>query len=96
MLVGDLAEIPAGSAVPARFHGLPVLVIHLEDGPVVLSALCTHEGCMVAWERGRKELVCPCHEGRFGGGGEVLGGPPPAPLLNFPVRVEDGKIYVVE
>lgn len=96
VLVGDLAEIPVGSAASSHFHGLPILVIHSDEGPVVLSALCTHEGCMVTWERARGELLCPCHQGRFSGTGAVLEGPPPAPLLNLPVRVEDGKVYVVE
>lgn len=88
--------LPEGSAKTAKFHGLPVLVINIEGEPVVLSAMCTHEGCMVTWDKEKAEVLCPCHGGRFDGDGQVIEGPPPAPLLNLPVRVDDGKIYVVE
>ncbi len=32
---------------------------------VAFSALCQHMGCPVAYERDRRELVCPCHQSRY-------------------------------
>jgi len=96
VLVADLRELPTGTVKTAKFHGLPVLVLNLDGSPRVLSALCTHEGCTVEWDPRRKLIQCACHGGLFDGAGKVVEGPPPAALLELPVRVEDGKVYVVE
>ena len=56
------------------------------DEPLVLSPVCTHMGCNVAWNAPAGEFRCPCHGGRYDAEGHVLGGPPPRPLDRFPVR----------
>jgi len=60
--------------------------------PFVLSATCTHLGCTVQWNQSAGEFQCPCHGGRFGADGAVLGGPPPKPLRRLEARVRDGQI----
>lgn len=54
---------------------------------VGLSAVCTHQGCLVA-SIGDGEIHCPCHGSRYDLHGKVTGGPAPAPLPSRPVRVE--------
>jgi menaquinol-cytochrome c reductase iron-sulfur subunit len=69
-----------------------------EDGaPVVLSPVCTHMGCNVAWAVEEGRFRCPCHGGRFDAAGRVVGGPPPRPLQRYPVRVtgDDLEIHIV-
>jgi Rieske Fe-S protein len=60
----------------------------------VLSAICPHMGCTVAWDKSHDEFVCPCHGGRFAPDGKYVFGPPPRGLDPLPHKVEDGKLMV--
>ena len=64
------------------------------DKVLAISAGCTHLGCIVTWDEGQQIFKCPCHDGRFDAEGNVLSGPPPAPLNRHPVKAEGGKIYL--
>lgn len=71
-----------------------VFVVSREDGLIVLSAVCSHLGCLVNYRREKGEFVCPCHGGRYDLSGRNIAGPPPAPLTRFPVKIEDGRVLV--
>ncbi|SDD57256.1 ubiquinol-cytochrome c reductase iron-sulfur subunit [Sporomusa acidovorans] len=72
-------------------------ILRKADGtPIVLSNICTHLGCAVAWDAPAKQFVCPCHGGAFDAEGKVTGGPPPKPLPQLVAKVEQNKIYVRE
>ena len=60
----------------------------------VLSATCSHLGCLVNYQKERREFVCPCHGGRYDLSGKNIAGPPPAPLTSLPFRIEQGTIMV--
>ncbi len=71
-------------------------VIVINDGGtyLALSDICTHQGCSVSYKSSNKELVCPCHRGVFDLTGNVLGGPPSAPLKKYTVT-KHGNILTV-
>ena len=68
-----------GALVREGMH--KVAVYREEDGTLhKLSPVCTHLGCIVAWNSAEKSWDCPCHGSRFTALGEVLNGPAPKPL----------------
>jgi menaquinol-cytochrome c reductase iron-sulfur subunit len=72
-----------------------VYVIKQADGQfAVLSSICPHLGCSVAWRAENNEFLCPCHGGRFAADGKLLGGPPPRGLDRLESRVEEGTLKV--
>jgi Rieske Fe-S protein len=59
-----------------------------------MQSTCTHLGCRTAYDRQSKRIKCPCHGGVFDMQGNVVDGPPPAPLPRLTVRVQDGQVQV--
>jgi cytochrome b6-f complex iron-sulfur subunit len=91
-----LSELPVGGSKSITYGGSPVLVLRTPESIKAFSLICTHLGCVVEWQDVNMEFYCPCHDGRFDQFGEVIAGPPPIPLEQFPVQVEDDKVIVGE
>ena len=88
-------DLPIEDGWHKRVQHLRMYARSTEGGePMVVSATCTHLGCTVKWNPETTEFECPCHGGRFSELGEVLSGPPPAPLRRIPSQVRDGEIFV--
>jgi cytochrome b6-f complex iron-sulfur subunit len=64
------------------------------NGFIALSPVCTHLGCKVFWNRVDEQFQCPCHGGKYDMYGQVVEGPPPAPLTQLPVKIVDNHINV--
>jgi cytochrome b6-f complex iron-sulfur subunit len=93
--VGPLEDLRVGEATFVRHGTTPFFVVRVESERVIaLSAVCTHVRCILGFDRERKAIVCPCHDGRFDLAGNVLSGPPPRPLLSYEVAVRAGDVYV--
>ena len=76
--------------------GQPEVLVRLPDGEfVAYSAVCTHQGCTVAYQRQTQKLACPCHGGVFdpAEGAAVVSGPPPRPLPEVEIEVRSGKVF---
>lgn len=70
--------------------------VYTENGRdyVAMSNVCTHLGCRVRWISDQEQFFCPCHNAVFSKTGEVVTGPPPRPLDQYTVKVEDNQIYI--
>jgi glycine/D-amino acid oxidase-like deaminating enzyme/nitrite reductase/ring-hydroxylating ferredoxin subunit len=66
--VGEGAVLRSGASKVAAYRD-PAGALH------TCSAVCTHLGCMVAWNPAEKSWDCPCHGSRFDAYGKVIGGP---------------------
>ena len=62
---------------------------------VALSNICTHLGCRVRWVSDQEKFFCPCHNAIFEKDGAVVSGPPPRPLDQFQVKVENDQLYIL-
>jgi len=94
--VGDEASLPQGEAKTVRYGRYPAIILHTaERGLVAYSAVCTHFACIVKWNLESGMIECPCHEGYFSpSDGSVISGPPPEPLPEIPLFIEDGTIFI--
>jgi cytochrome b6-f complex iron-sulfur subunit len=93
--VGRLDDLHVGEARLVR-HGVePFYVLRTEAMNVVaMSAVCTHMRCILHYDRERKGLACPCHDGRFDLNGNPLSGPPRRVLAKYDVSIKAGEVFV--
>jgi thiosulfate dehydrogenase [quinone] large subunit len=95
--LGPSNRLPAGQAAgyPDPSDGSADILIRESDGSLrAFSAICTHAGCTVTYQSG--EIICPCHGGVYSAQtGDVVSGPPPAPLAPKKVLEHGGQIYAV-
>ena len=94
--VGTTADIGPGRSKVVALDGKPVIVLNSPQGMKAFSAVCTHLGCIVGYDSSKSpDIVSPCNDGHFSAlNGTVLSGPPPAPLKEYPVAVEEDEILV--
>jgi len=83
-------EVPPGQGKILKIGGERVACYRNESGKTTMvSAVCTHMGCLVHWNDAERTWDCPCHGSRFKTDGEVLAGPADTPLE--PVKPEPGR-----
>ena len=96
--VAALVDVPAGQAI--RFSSGPVEGVVINDRGTVkaVSAVCTHQGCLLLLDAAAHRLRCPCHPTVFSVTGKLLSyslATPPANLPTLQARVRDGQIEVL-
>jgi Rieske Fe-S protein len=103
---GDASGLEEGTPVPitlrvARPDGpseaVDRKVIYLvKNGNDVraLDSTCTHLGCRTRFNVESRQIECPCHGGIYDVNGNVVSGPPPAPLRPMATRLENGQVMV--
>lgn len=70
------SDVPAGSGRIVEIEGSKYAVYRNDAGRVhVLSPVCPHLKCLVAWNALESTWDCPCHGSRFHADGRVLEGP---------------------
>ena len=74
--VASIDEIPPNSGAVMRNGAGKVAVFRDEAGEIHrLSAVCTHLGCIVGWNKAASTWDCPCHGSRFDALGRIVNGP---------------------
>jgi menaquinol-cytochrome c reductase iron-sulfur subunit len=84
-----------GWAKTRQARSVWVLVNGTAQGAVqVLSPICPHLGCPIAWLASKSEFLCPCHGGTFSKDGSLVGGPPPRGMDPLEHQIRDGHLWV--
>jgi len=91
----DLAD-PANAALASPGGALlvdttrdTIMVIRMSQVDVVaLSAICTHAGCSMNFNKQTQQLDCPCHGSVFGEDGSVIHGPASRPLAVYTASLD--------
>jgi succinate dehydrogenase / fumarate reductase iron-sulfur subunit len=75
---------------------IPIMVARSRDVNQlnIYNSRCTHLGCTVRWDEGKRLFLCACHGGAFNIDGSVNAGPPPRSLDRYAFKVEDGALFV--
>ena len=50
--------------------------------------------CRVYWDEETGEYACPCHAAFFDQYGAVKSGPPPRPLDQYEIKIEDNQLFI--
>jgi Glycine/D-amino acid oxidases (deaminating) len=81
-----LVELAPGTGAVVNYEQEKIALYKSPNGKVsALSPVCTHAGCIVAWNDAEKTWDCPCHGGRYDVYGNVLTGPPRKNLQTIPI-----------
>ena len=81
--------------VEINFNGAKVFVLKVGETMRAFDSQCTHLACNVEWKHGRRQFICPCHNGSFKETGEVDRKPPMDPLKEYLVTVDESTGAVV-
>lgn len=96
--ITTLAALPVGSTMNFQAaSGEPAVLFRTNAGVFAYSAICTHQGCTVAYDAGSHLLQCPCHGAAFdpSANAKVVNGPAQTPLAPIKVAIKGDKIVQI-
>lgn len=90
---GKPDRYPPGSVTQDLQAG--IYIVHGDEGIYAMSAVCTHLGCLTAWNADLGIVACPCHGSKFTRDGTKTEGPAPRPLVWLRASLNDeGNLLV--
>lgn len=107
----DLSTAKPNELVVEKWRGKPIFVLkktadmapHERDVVIgsdrfhISIGLCTHLGCIPAYQKENHVFFCACHGGKFDASGiNEKGLPPPSPLEIPPFKIDGTKLVLGE
>jgi cytochrome b6-f complex iron-sulfur subunit len=90
---GKADQYPLGSVT--QDTAAEIYIVHGPEGIYAMSAICTHLGCLTAWNPDLGIIACPCHGSKFRRDGTKIEGPAPRPLPWLRATLsDDGDLLV--
>ena len=92
---GKASELEKDSGKIVKFGSKPVILIKTAEGNLkAFSAVCTHLDCTVQYKKELGLIWCACHNGKYDLTGRNVSGPPPRPLDEYRVTLQDDEISI--
>lgn len=85
--VGDSSLVPAVDDPPLAYNEGKFWLVNSGEGVLAIYRVCTHLGCLYAWQAAQDRFICPCHGSQFAKAGKYLAGPAPRSLDAFNVKI---------
>jgi menaquinol-cytochrome c reductase iron-sulfur subunit len=97
--IGKTVSVPYPDPSPLPWAGITAKSVAWlrrdgQDRFTAFSVHCTHMGCPVRWLPDSQLFMCPCHGGIYYADGTVAAGPPPKPLIQYPVEIVNGEVKI--
>ncbi len=94
--VAPAEELPPGSHKVADVDDVMIAVFNIDGEFFAIEDVCTHDyGQLTGGEIEGDQVVCPRHGAKFCiKTGEALSPPAYEAVSTFPVKMEEGKVYV--
>lgn len=106
----DLSNAQENVLNVEKWRGKPIFILKKsnemteDDRDIIIGndrfhvsiGLCTHLGCIPAYEKDEHKFKCACHGGEFDASGKQTFGPPPGPLEIPPFKIDGNKIVLGE
>ncbi len=91
-----VADLPSGLCKVVDVEGVAMLVVNVDGGFHCIEDVCTHDGGELAGGAlCGFEIECPRHGARFDvRTGAALCPPAYQPTAVFPIKIEDGQVWV--
>lgn len=95
VLAGKISEIEKEGWKIFPMGSDPGILIEKAPGEYrAFTAVCTHLGCTVQFDKNGRRIWCACHNGVYDLEGRNVSGPPPRPLKPYTVQLSGDDIYV--
>jgi naphthalene 1,2-dioxygenase ferredoxin component len=92
----ELVEVPNDDVVAIQAHGKELAIYGVDGEVFATDNICTHGRARLCdgFLEGH-EIECPLHQGRFDiRSGKAMCGPLTGDIRTYPVRIEDGVVFV--
>ncbi|HVO74983.1 MAG TPA: Rieske (2Fe-2S) protein [Ignavibacteriaceae bacterium] len=92
---GSLKDFEKDTGKILKFGNKPAIVVRTAKGDLkAFSAVCTHLDCTVQYRKDMGVIWCACHNGKYDLNGRNISGPPPRPLEEYRVIVQQDEIFI--
>lgn len=92
---GKVGDLVPNSGKIFKFGSKPGILVMTPNGDYkAFTAVCTHLGCTVQYNKEESGIWCACHNGHYDLNGNVTAGPPPKGLEEFDVAIKNDEILV--
>ena len=95
VVAAQAAQVKPNSGMIFKFGSKPALLVRTPEGEFrAFNAICTHLECTVQYKPDTSQIWCPCHNGLYDLGGNVVSGPPPRALQRLTVNQRENDVVV--